>query len=60
MRNPRIDRRKGDVLEHPNGERRAVLTRGANGLVQYKTSRWKSCLSMRHGAVRIFVFEAFG
>jgi hypothetical protein len=35
MRNPRIDPQKGDVLEHQNGERRAVIARRDNDSVQY-------------------------
>ena len=35
MRNPRIDPQIGDVLEHQNGERRAVLSRQADDSVQY-------------------------
>jgi hypothetical protein len=35
MRNPRIDPQMGDVLEHQNGERRAVIARRADDTVQY-------------------------
>ena len=35
MRNPRIDPQKGDVLEHQNGQRRAVMARRDDGLIQY-------------------------
>jgi hypothetical protein len=35
MRNPRIDPQKGDVLEHQNGERRAVIARRDKDSVQY-------------------------
>jgi len=35
MRNPRIDPQKGDVLEHQSGERRAVIARRDDGLIQY-------------------------
>lgn len=36
MRDPRIDPQTGDVLEHQSGERRVVLTRQADGSVQYQ------------------------
>ena len=36
MRNPRIDPQKGDVLEHQSGERRAVIARRDDGLIQYE------------------------
>jgi len=35
MRNPRTDPQKGDVLEHQNGERRAVIARKDDGSIQY-------------------------
>jgi hypothetical protein len=35
MRNPRTDPQKGDVLEHPNGERRAVIARRDDDSIHY-------------------------
>ena len=37
MRNPRIDPRQGDVLEHQSGEKRLVVARDATDeLVRYR------------------------
>ena len=35
MRNPRIDPRPGDALEHPSGEKRTVLAI-VQGMVRYR------------------------
>ena len=35
MRNPRTDPQKGDVLEHQDGERRAVIARQDDGSIRY-------------------------
>ena len=35
MRNPRIDPQKGDVLDHQEGELRAVIARRNDGVVEF-------------------------